>query len=237
MKKFLLIAAMDSEFEDIIGAYGFKKNSNTNAYEVEFGNKSLIIAKVGVGPINAAMALTHLLDTNSFDEVILLGLGGAIDQKLNPGDIVIATSVVQHDAICSYDDRKEFMACGELHLSLEVHDRKNIYMKASEEMNQRYEQYLRKDGMIIYKGVVASGSEFVGSKAKKEEIRKSLNDALMVDMEACSVAYICNHKGIKFSIIKTVADTMKENSSVEYVDFLKNNKRKCAEIIKCIKEL
>jgi adenosylhomocysteine nucleosidase len=241
MKKYLLLTAMESEFRDVVtdGAFIEDKKLNTEypLWRKITHDKSITLTRIGVGPINAAMNLSVLLEREHFDEIVLLGLGGGIDPKLSVGDIVIASSVVQHDAICSFDDRDELMACGELHLSVQIHDRKPIQMVATSRLNEMYKNHLEVDGLKVFSGIVASGSEFVGSFNKKNIIRKMIPGALLVDMESCSISYICTKKGISFSVIKTVADTLNKDASKEYIDCIESNSRKCANIFKLLDNL
>ena len=238
MKRFLVLVAMDNEFVDFVKNNDYKERKLVYAslWEKQSQDKMIAIVKTGVGPINASMTLTEILLDQKYDEVVLLGLGGAVDPTLDAGDIVIGSSIVQHDAICSFDDRIEFMAAGELHLSLKVDERKNIEMLTSPVLNDRYRQHLA-SGFKTHLGLMGSGSEFVGSKARKLNIKERLPKALMVDMEAAAVAYVCQKNNLPFTVIKTVADTLKENSTGHYVDFIKSNAKKCAEIIDCMESL
>jgi 5'-methylthioadenosine/S-adenosylhomocysteine nucleosidase len=241
MKNYLVLTAMDSEFKDVISDMEFIQEKNNNfEYQIwkkRSFEKNISVTRTGVGPINAAINLSLLLEKEHFDEVILLGLGGGIDPSLCVGDVVIASSVVQHDAICSFDDREELMACGELHLSLPEEKRMPIFMSTSINLNDKYFEYLTKGGFRVHSGIVASGSEFVGSIQKKTKIAKMIPGALLVDMEACSISYICKKKEINFSIIKTVADTLTRDATKEYINCIQSNSLKCANIVKCIDKL
>ncbi|MNL68348.1 5'-methylthioadenosine/S-adenosylhomocysteine nucleosidase [compost metagenome] len=74
----------------------------------------------------------------------------------------------------------------------------------------------------------------MGSLKKKNEIKKNLETVVMVDMEACSIAYICQKNHIKFTVIKTVADTVKADIAGQYKDYVQSSTKKCAEIISFI---
>jgi 5'-methylthioadenosine/S-adenosylhomocysteine nucleosidase len=229
---------MDNEFNDIVQKEIFEKveisGDDILLWKKTVDDKNIYIAKTGVGPVSAAYYLSQLVKLINFNEIILLGLGGGVDAQLDPGDIIVGSSIVQHDAICSFDDRIEFMACGELHLSIQPEHRKDIYIPTTAMLNQKYSTYLKNNMFNVFSGTIASGSEFVGSKSRKLNLKSKLNELMLIDMEACSVAYICERKKIPFTVIKTVADSIKNNSVNEYKDFINSNKRKCAEVYQCI---
>src|SRR5690606_8014623 len=126
------------------------------------------------------------------------------------GDICIGTSVIQHDAICSYDDRIEQMACGELHLSLEPKDRPSIKISSENNLNERIGIYLKNKGFNVFTGDILSGSEFNASITRKEAMKDKFKNAILIEMEACAVGYICKKFNTPFTVIKTVADTLNQ---------------------------
>uniref|UniRef100_UPI0035A5FE40 5'-methylthioadenosine/S-adenosylhomocysteine nucleosidase n=1 Tax=Bdellovibrio bacteriovorus TaxID=959 RepID=UPI0035A5FE40 len=240
MKKHLVLAAMESEFAELVVQEGFTsrelKNASITLWEKSNRQNSIALAKTGVGPINAAITLTQILADSAYDDILMLGLGGGLDIELAVGDIVIAERVVQHDALCTFEDRTEIMACGELHLSLSPENRKSIFMPTSLELNKKFETQLRQKSFRVFRGDLLSGSEFVGSLARKNLLKTRIPSAKMVDMEACSIAYICQKQGLPFAIVKTVADTVQAQATDQYTDFLKSNSLKCAELVSYLEE-
>nr|MBA3950108.1 hypothetical protein [Acidobacteriota bacterium] len=57
------------------------------------GGRALTLVETGVGPVNAAFALTRLLAAGVPRAVIVCGVGGAYpDSGLEPGDVACATT-------------------------------------------------------------------------------------------------------------------------------------------------
>lgn len=240
MKRYLILTAMASERADVLTHGQFKKLSQCESADLWMETSydhEIYLAQVGVGPISAAMALTELVKFCDPQLVVLLGLGGGMDDQLGAGDVVVATSVIQHDAICSYEDRVELMATGELHLSLKPSERKDIRIHCSSDIQNIFVNELVASGHKVHRGTVLSGSEFVGAKCRKISLKQMINDGLIIDMEAAAVAFVCKKKNIDFSIIKTVADTYSDKASDEYVDYIKSSAAKCADVIKIIRSL
>lgn len=64
----------------------------------EVAGRSLTLVRTGVGPVNAAFALTRLLTAHSARAVIICGVGGAYpDAQLEPGEVVCAESETYGD--------------------------------------------------------------------------------------------------------------------------------------------
>lgn len=62
------------------------------------GGRSLALVRTGVGPVNAAFALTRFLSDQPARAVIALGIGGAYPGSgLEPGDVVCAASEIYGD--------------------------------------------------------------------------------------------------------------------------------------------
>lgn len=64
----------------------------------EVAGRSLTLVQTGVGPVNAAFALTRLLTAHSARMVLVCGVGGAYQGKgLEPGDVVCAETETYGD--------------------------------------------------------------------------------------------------------------------------------------------
>ncbi|AHZ85147.1 5'-methylthioadenosine/S-adenosylhomocysteine nucleosidase [Bdellovibrio bacteriovorus] len=235
MTRILILTAMKEELKDVAGLPATPTTSlapfAVPVWKLQRNEAEILIAETGIGPINASSVLTSFLSNHKFDVVLLLGLGGAVDPALKLGDVCIATDVIQHDAVCSSDHGLEYMASGELHLSLPKEKRKPLKIKASTHWNQKIDSLLKNQPGTVHHGIVLSGSEFVGGTVRKSLLKRTFADALLVDMEACSVAYLCEKAQVPFVIAKTVADTTQSKPTEEYVNFLTSSQKKTADII------
>lgn len=234
LKNILILVAMDAELAYCLETFSFEKKSmtilNLDVHVYTSENKNIYLAKTGIGPINAGAITALLINEVKFDSVLLLGLGGAIDHRLAVGDVCIGTHVIQHDAICSYDDRIEQMASGDLHLSLDPKDRSSIKTLTDNIFNEKVGTYLKNKGFNVFTGHILSGSEFNASKIRKQSMKEKFEDGILIEMEACGVALICKRLGIPFSVIKTVADTLSASPDKEYKDYVTSSSKKCADI-------
>ena len=237
----LILTAMDNEFNDCIKGQEvyseiFSK-FNIETCLIKNNNKNFFFAKTGVGPINASLVSSLLVEKFPIDLVVLLGLGGALDSELNLGDICLADSIIQHDAICFYDDKLEQMASGQLHLSLKENERENIKIEASKQINEEVSTYLKGTGFKIKQGDIVSGSEFSAGINRKLDLKSRFPNAVMVEMEAAAIALVAKRAKIPFIVAKTVADTIKSSPSSEYSNFIQSNEKKCVDIFNCLVDL
>jgi adenosylhomocysteine nucleosidase len=95
-----ILGAMAEEIKPIE-----EKFSNPKEYVIEqfrfaageIYGKSIVMARMGVGKVNASIISTLLVEHFKPSRVILTGFAGGINPDLLFGDIVIAENVAQHD--------------------------------------------------------------------------------------------------------------------------------------------
>lgn len=93
-----IICAVKEEFDHLIKNLKIQNILNMHGFEYALGNyseKKILILKTGIGVIKAAIATTFFLQL--FDPSLLLftGIAGALDSKLNIGDVVVGTLFFQ----------------------------------------------------------------------------------------------------------------------------------------------
>ena len=91
------------------------------------------------------------------------------------------------------------------------------------------------DGEIkLHYGRILTGDQFIYKKDEKLDLGREF-EALCVDMESGAVAQVCARLGIKFLIIRSISDSITDDSGMEYTSFVKlaaeNSKKILKEII------
>ncbi|QNK54612.1 5'-methylthioadenosine/adenosylhomocysteine nucleosidase [Paenibacillus sp. PAMC21692] len=177
-------------------------------YEGKLHGKSVIYCKSGVGKVNAAVCTQLLLDAGA-SRVLFTGVAGALDPRLDIGDIVVSSSCIQHDMDCSplgyqqgeipYHPNSVFRADPGLI---------ELAASASERLFP---------GRCLT-GVVLSGDQFIASKEKVEELHQSLKGAC-AEMEGASVAQVCEMNGIPFVVIRSMSDKADGSAHANFADF------------------
>lgn len=189
-------------------------------------HRTVSIVRTGIASVNAAISMVLALESQKsqsmpashpFDAVVLLGVGGALQKNLNVGDLVISRSVIQHDYFYSFEGHDQRIQPGALILSSEEARGHVAEMNADPELvtwMSSIQDHPRFQGRV-FEGTVLSGNEFVGRVERKEAIAKLSNAALLVDMEAAGVAQVATKLQIPFVVMKTVADRLSPDGSIE----------------------
>ena len=212
----LFVIAMKIEFN-----YLLTKFSNISEYklgeyiyyQIELKNKTIYLLHSGIGEISTSISLTKFLNKIKPDIIINAGTSGAHDKKLNVGDIVLATEVINVNSI-----ETMFKEESEESNSLNWQIKTFIEDGVTKNFEGEYKVYYgdknlisklkdigNKEGMTMYEGRVASGDIW-----NKEKVRiKHLNEkylTLCEEMEICSVYIICQQENIPCAGIKIISN-------------------------------
>jgi len=241
VKSLFILVAMDSEEEALLEGVSFEEESwgaraSFRVKKFQLGSCEVRVGRSGVGLASAGVLLGAVVERFSVDAVLLLGVGGALDPDLELGDQVVAHQVIQHDSIATDADGFRFIAAGELTLSAAQDDQKDPVMKCDPVWVNWLSSVKHEEAVRVREGILLSGSEFVGNPRRKEELRRLVKDALLVDMEAGALAMLCRKWRIPFGVAKTVVDRALPSQSIEndYRDFLDSAAKRSHEVLKAL---
>ena len=189
----LIIGAMENEVEALISSFG-AKSSDGNAFSVDKGGNRIVIAKSGVGKVNAAAATQKLIDTYKPDRIINTGVAGGVANDIELGEIVIASKLAYHD----------------FH-PLEI----SRLFTADETLVSLAERACEALGAKYRTGVVVSGDCFVNDNDVKRRLREEFT-AECTEMEGAAVAHVCLINDVPFAVIRAVCDFA--NASAELIN-------------------
>ncbi|MCU6708990.1 5'-methylthioadenosine/adenosylhomocysteine nucleosidase [Paenibacillus sp. J5C_2022] len=177
-------------------------------YKGTLHGRSVIYCKSGVGKVNAAVC-TQLLIGEGVDCILFTGVAGALDPRLDIGDIVVSTSCIQHDMDCTplgfpqgvipFQEVSEFVADPEL-------------VKLASEASE-----LLFPGRSLA-GKVLSGDQFIASRDKVNELHEGLQGAC-AEMEGAAVAQVCQMNGTPFVVIRSMSDKADGSAHVNFEEF------------------
>ncbi|MGZ3771081.1 MAG: 5'-methylthioadenosine/S-adenosylhomocysteine nucleosidase [Bdellovibrio sp.] len=230
IKKLLVIAAMDIEAKSILSRLTdpseFTVHSvlGMKAVRSVIDNHEIYLTQSGIGLVNAALTTSYAIDAVKPDAILLLGVAGAVIKELEIGDVIVADKIIQHDSKYSGENGDELMAPGELHLSLAPADRVLPPIKTDMDYATWLTKRLHGVDSRVHRGTILSGSEFVGTAARKKEISKIDERAFAVEMEAAGVGQIAAKLKIPLMVVKTVADRLNPDGSIssDYIRFSKS---------------
>lgn len=205
-----IIGAMDCEADSVKSVLSDVQNHNEKGFEIssgKIGEHTVIVAKSGVGKVNAAITVQYIIDTFNPKYIVNSGIAGGLHEDLHVGDIVIATALVQHDFDATALGYPKGYICNG------VMSDKPTYFNSDKKLVDLYENVLGKafSDTNIRKGIIASGDTFISSNDKKQELRKLFN-AVAVEMEGAAIAQTAEKNGVPFVVIRAISDNANDSA-------------------------
>lgn len=207
-----IIGAMEEEVCALIADMYIKNKVNKAMMEFNHGyicGKDVVIVKSGIGKVNAAVCTQILIDDFNVDTVINVGIAGGIGCDIYPGDIVIATDLVEHDMdTTKFGDRP-----GQIP-NMDVFDFKcdeNLVKCALEACKEI------KD-INIFTGRIVSGDQFIADIEKIKWLHSEFS-ALSCEMEGASIAHVAYLNKKPFVIIRSISDNANNGAHMDYEKF------------------
>lgn len=207
-----IIGALDIELERLIDAMQEPVHREISGVPFTCGKllgTDVVIARAGVGKVNAAVCAQTMALIYEPELIINSGVSGALVPELRVGDVVIGTDVVQHDVdTTALGDEPGFVSTVD-RLSFPLDNfASTAIAAAAEEL-----------GIRAVRGRIASGDQFVASTERKEEIVR-LFSAVTCEMEAGAIAHVCFLNRIPCAVIRSISDGGNEEAPMSYEEFL-----------------
>lgn len=220
-----LLSALDAEAQPVLAVVTDREAVTVLGLPCvagKLGGRRVVVAATGVGKVNAAMTTALLVERFSPAAVIFTGVAGALDAGLHPGDVVVGETLVQHDLVRHTEEGVVLRSVrsprdGSANpLALEPAPRLlALAREAAAAVEPRLagvEGGARPPRLVF--GTIATGDTFVGSRARKTELRDRLS-AHAVEMEGAAVAQVCRELGVPFLVVRGLSDRASGGASAE----------------------
>jgi adenosylhomocysteine nucleosidase len=181
-----------------------------------------------VGKVAAATTATALIEHFGVRRIVFTGVAGGIGPGVNVGDVVIASSFVQHDMDASplfprYQvplyGRSVFDCDPSLNTMINIAT-KALFTRAT----GQFDGFFDNKTVRIHRGLVASGDRFVCGAAESLALQASLQSAgfqpLAVEMEGAAVAQVCFDYGVPFAAVRIISDRADDAAHVDFQKFV-----------------
>lgn len=222
-----IIGAMDIEVNGLIEKMTDKSSEkiSSTVYTVgKINNKYCVVAKCGIGKVNAAVAAQTMILKYNPDIIINTGIGGSTSKETHIGYIVIAKNVVQHDM--------DTTALGDEAAMLFLPNESIKYIPCDNNLIEKLQlscKNINENNFIV--GTVATGDQFIYGDEKRLSLNKNFN-AVACEMEGGSIGQVCYLNKVPFAILRSISDSMSnEDDIVEYSAFSKSAAEKAVKII------
>ena len=225
MKTIGIIFAMQEELIELkkyLHINNEKKIYDLIFYEATLNNQNIILTESGIGKTNAARTTQILIDYYKPEAIFNIGVAGGIAKNLKVGDIIISTSLVQHDFdITAFDHPKGYIP--------------NIgnTIPIDNNLLNTTKTILDTNNVAYKEGVIASGDIFCTKESMATKINTQFN-ALCVEMEGASIAQTAYLSKTPCLVIRSISDCPDNNNKVTYEEFLETSSKKVAQIMYAI---
>lgn len=159
----------------------------------KIGENEVVLARCGIGKVNAAINTYKIIEGFQPDLVINSGVAGGASMATEIGDLLVADYVAYHDVWCGPGTQPG------------VADGMDVFMECDPAIIAIAHELL--DGQRLQVGLICSGDRFISEEGEVAEIRKLFPEVIAVDMESAAIAQVCNMEDTKFNIIRVISDT------------------------------
>lgn len=210
-----IIGAMDEEVEILKSMLDITETvteAGMTFYKGMLHNREIVLARSGIGKVNAAVCAQLMITLFKIDYLINSGVAGTLHPDINQGDIVISTDAVQHDVDTTvFGD--PLGAIPRLGVTFFEADKAlmNLAEKAAKSLNF--------EGVSIFRGRVASGDQFVAGGELKDRIQSNFAPSA-VEMEGASIAHVAYLNAVPYVIIRAISDKADGSADLSYEEFL-----------------
>jgi adenosylhomocysteine nucleosidase len=199
-------------------------------YEGAWAGQEVVLVLSRVGKVSASITTLLLIERFGVTHLVFTGVAGAIDPRLRIGDVVVADHLVQHDMDASplpAFQRFEIPLLGKIFFEAGLCDEAfeaAIHYTEGDFLRDVAVEKRAEFGMDrprVFRGLVASGDQFLADPQKAAELLRSLPGLLCAEMEGAAVAQVCHEMGgIPAAIIRVISDQADHSAAVDFLRFV-----------------
>jgi adenosylhomocysteine nucleosidase len=181
-----------------------------------------------IGKVAAATTATALIERFGVNRILFTGVAGGIGAGLRVGDVVVASSFVQHDMDASplfprhevpLYGRARFDTDPALSAALAAAARA-VLAQLGSALGADAAAAFALQAPRLHRGLIASGDRFVATVLESAALRQALPDVLAVEMEGAAVAQVCRDYGVPFAALRTISDRADESAHMDFMRFI-----------------
>lgn len=226
MSRIGIIGAMDVEVDGIIASL-----TNTTEHhrasiklvEGELSGVPVVVAQCSVGKVNAAVCAQVMIDIFAPRLIVNIGVAGAIAKGIAIGDLVLASSCVQHDYDTTALDGEEGFGT--------IWGIDKRYLPCDEKAVAVFEEQAEKLYSGVHRGVIATGDKFIADRAVSMTISKRFG-ASACEMEGGAIAQVCYLNETPVAVVRSISDNAMDDETMDYVEFVNDAAAKTQELMK-----
>jgi len=225
-----IMGAMTEEIAGLVEAMGPQREQvevGRRTYHVgELFGHGVVIVFSRWGKVAAATTAAELLARHGVGRILFTGVAGAASPALRVGDVVVGSTLYQHDMDGSpLFPRHEIPLLGVTGFETDATARREAVLAAERYLARHPidDDAAREFGISspkVMEGAIASGDKFFAAREELDELRRRLPDVACVEMEGAAVAQVCHEYGVPFTVIRTISDAADEGAPVDFPRFV-----------------
>lgn len=177
----------------------------------------VILVRCGIGKVAAATTTAVLLDAFDASALLFTGVAGGLGEGVRVGDIVVATTLLQHDMNAEpLFPRWEVPLTGRARFEADA----GWTARLAGAGRALAAAGTHARGAALHEGLVVSGDRFVATRAESDSLRTQLPDALAVEMEGAAVAQVCHDFARPFGVVRTISDRADDAAHIDFQRFV-----------------
>lgn len=228
-----ILAALPEEISELLDEMGETATTHRigmRDYHVGtlYGQRC-VIALARVGKVAAAATTVVMIREFQASLVIFTGLAGGIHPDVRIGDVVVASTLIQHDLDARpLFPQYEVPLLNVTHFETEADATCKLQQCAAAFLQEGFSQAvpppvrqsLNVAAPRVHVGLIATGDRFVSAEPESYALRSNLPQALCVEMEGAATAQVCHEFGVPFAVFRTISDRADNAATVDFTTFL-----------------
>lgn len=205
---FAVFVATQAEMKPLATAL---QPTNQSAYRsdsivrVGVEGRDLLLAKTGVGPVNAKAAARHLFEEAPVTAALSLGIAGGLSPQVQTGDLIVGERVILRRSSGQVER-------GEKDARLEGFPCDPSFQKAAMTV-------IRRLGSRHCLGPILTVDRIVRT-AEEKRVLAAESGAMALDMESAAIASVASAYSVPFLAIRSVLDPIHEDLLIDFDRFL-----------------
>lgn len=240
-----LICALPQERAHLFAALTAAAHQKMAGAEFDVGELDghpVVLARAGMGKVNAALVATLLADRFGCRAIAFSGVAGGLDPNLQIGDVVIADRTIQHDAGVIEDAALQTYQAGHVPF---INPTTEFGYAADPALLGRVRGHL--DGFTlaplsrnagggdrpprIAYGTVLTGDQYLHCALTRDRLHADLGGHA-VEMEGAAVSQVCESFGIPWLIVRSLSDLAGAQSRFDFTAFVDEVSAQSAAILR-----
>lgn len=227
-----LMSAMHEELALLLEAMPDEKKltvAGRDFWQGHWQGRPVVAVLSRIGKVAAATTATALIERFGVQRIVFTGVAGGIGPGVRVGDVVLASSFVQHDMDASpLFARHEVPLYGRSRFATDAGLSRDL-AQAAQQVLAQVASHVGEEAVTefalhapsLHTGLIASGDRFVSTTAECRALQQALPEALAVEMEGAAVAQVCADYGVPFAALRTISDRADDDAHADFSRFIK----------------